>query len=82
MPDKRKGQLKRPRYPMPAFVCDALHERDHMDEYRERPPYQQSDYIWWIISAKREETKMKRLEQMLDELERGCFRYSEIGVKA
>lgn len=56
---------------MPAFVRDALHERDLMDEYRSRPPYQQNDYIWWITEAKREETKMKRLEQMLDELERG-----------
>ena len=29
------------------------------------------DYLMWINTAKREETKQKRLAQMLDELERG-----------
>ena len=42
-----------------------------MDDYRERPAYQQNDYIGWIEKAKREETKMKRLAQMLSELEGG-----------
>jgi len=42
-----------------------------MDSYEERPAYQQNDYLSWISRAKREETKMKRLNQMLDELERG-----------
>jgi hypothetical protein len=35
------------------------------------PPYQQNDYIGWITRAKRQETKEKRLAQMLVELERG-----------
>jgi uncharacterized protein YdeI (YjbR/CyaY-like superfamily) len=42
-----------------------------MDAYRARPDYQQNDYIGWIDRAKREETKQKRLAQMLDELEGG-----------
>ncbi len=42
-----------------------------MDAYHSRPPYQQNDYLGWINRAKRDETKMKRLQQMLDELERG-----------
>lgn len=42
-----------------------------MERYLERPPYQQNDYIGWITKAKREETKQKRLKQMLDELARG-----------
>jgi len=42
-----------------------------MERYYERPPYQQNDYIGWITRAKREETKQKRLNQMLDELEKG-----------
>jgi len=33
--------------------------------------YQQNDYIGWINSAKRNETKQKRLDQMLHELRRG-----------
>ncbi len=42
-----------------------------MDEYSERPAYQQNDYIGWIDRAKLQETKAKRLHQMLDELEAG-----------
>ena len=63
--------MQRPRYEMPAFIRDALLERGLMERYFERPPYQQNDYIGWIDRAKRDETKQKRLAQMLDELERG-----------
>jgi uncharacterized protein YdeI (YjbR/CyaY-like superfamily) len=56
---------------MPDFIKDALLQRDLMDAYRERPAYQQNDYIGWIIRAKRQETIEKRLGQMLDELEIG-----------
>jgi uncharacterized protein YdeI (YjbR/CyaY-like superfamily) len=61
----------RPRYPMPGFIRDALDKNKLMDVYSSRPPYQQNDYIGWITRAKREETKQKRLNQMLDELKRG-----------
>ena len=61
----------RPRYPMPKFMRDALHEQGLMDAYNSRPPYQRNDYIGWITRAKREETKQKRLKQMLDELGKG-----------
>ena len=60
----------RPRYPMPDFIRDALNENDLMDAYHSRPPYQQNDYIGWIQRTKREETKQKRLHQMLDELKK------------
>jgi uncharacterized protein YdeI (YjbR/CyaY-like superfamily) len=56
---------------MPANVRQALKERGLMDAYRTRPPYQQNDYIGWISRAKKEETKARRLAQMLEELERG-----------
>lgn len=62
---------KRERYPMPDFFRDALNMRGLMDSYLTRPPYQQNDYIGWITRAKLEATKQKRLNQMLDELERG-----------
>lgn len=61
----------RPRYPMPDFIREALDTRGLMDAYRSRPPYQQNDYIGWITRAKQEETKQKRLNQMLDELRSG-----------
>lgn len=56
---------------MPAFVKQALEGRGLMDEYIERPAYQQNDYIGWISRAKRQETKEKRLQQMLEEHEKG-----------
>ena len=42
-----------------------------MAAYRARPPYQRNDYLGWIDRAKRPETKARRLQQMLDELEQG-----------
>ena len=63
--------LTRTRLKMPDYIREALTERKLMDAYRERPDYQQNDYIGWIARAKREETKQKRLSQMLDELEGG-----------
>ncbi|MFQ6611340.1 MAG: YdeI/OmpD-associated family protein [Fidelibacterota bacterium] len=71
MSEDKFRNLKRPKYPMPGFVKKALVERGLMDAYRERPAYQQNDYIGWITRAKREETVEKRLAQMLDELESG-----------
>ena len=65
------SNLKRRRNPMPDFVKTALEARDLMDAFNERPAYQQNDYLWWISRAKRQETKLKRLQQMLDELKEG-----------
>ena len=40
-------------------------------DYEARPFYQRNDYLAWIARAKREETRERRLAQMLDELEQG-----------
>ena len=56
---------------MPAFIRRALIDRGVLDAYKDRPPYQQNDYIGWIARAKLSATRDKRLTQMLDELERG-----------
>jgi uncharacterized protein YdeI (YjbR/CyaY-like superfamily) len=71
MSEKQPSRLKRARQPMPAFVRRALMQRGLVDAYETRPPYQQNDYLGWINRPKREETKRKRLAQMLKELERG-----------
>ncbi len=71
MVEDKFRNLKRPRYPMPDFVKEALVERGLMATYQARPAYQQNDYIGWIMRAKRQETIEKRLAQMLDELESG-----------
>lgn len=67
----KKAPARRPRHPMPAFVKRALEESGLMPAYRERPPYQQNDYVGWIAGAKTPATREKRLAQMLDELKRG-----------
>ena len=66
-----KASLKRKTHPVPRFVLNALKRESLMAAFRERPAYQQNDYIGWINSAKRDETKRKRLRQMLAELEQG-----------
>ena len=65
------SKLQRQRNPMPNYIQLALEGRGLIQEYRERPAYQKNDYIGWIDRAKRQETKEKRLRQMLDELEIG-----------
>jgi len=56
---------------MPPFVREALIQWGLIEAYHARPPYQRNDYLLWINGAKREGTKAKRLQQMLDELARG-----------
>ncbi len=65
------SNLKRPRYEMPDFVRDTLEQSGLIAAYESRPAYQQNDYVGWINQAKRQETKDKRLQQMLTELKRG-----------
>lgn len=68
---KKESNLTRNRHEMPEFIRDTLNEHGLMDDYKNRPDYQQNDYIGWITRAKREETRQKRLSQMLDELDVG-----------
>ena len=63
--------LKRRIQKMPKFVKDALVKNKVFDRYKQRPPYQRNDYLWWINNAKRDETKQKRLRQMIEELKVG-----------
>ena len=56
---------------MPAYIREALEARGLLDAYHARPAYQQNDYLGWIERARRPETKEKRLNQMLNELEKG-----------
>jgi uncharacterized protein YdeI (YjbR/CyaY-like superfamily) len=63
--------LTRTRVKMPDYIQKALNERKLMKAYRARPDYQQNDYLAWINRAKRDETRQKRLTQMLDELREG-----------
>lgn len=64
-------KLKRKLNPMPGYIEKALKDNDVKQDYMARPAYQRNDYLGWIASAKKEETKQKRLNQMLDELKIG-----------
>ena len=57
--------------PMPGNVRAALEKRNLMDAYLDRPPYQKDDYLKWIALAAGPAAKQKRLDQMLEELEKG-----------
>lgn len=65
------SRLKRKINPMPQDVEERLVRENLMDAYRRRPPYQQNDYLGWILKAKRPETKEKRIAQMIEELRNG-----------
>lgn len=67
----RTSKLVRPLQDMPDMVRVALEARGLIAQYEARPAYQRNDYLMWINNAKRQETKDKRLAQMLDELATG-----------
>lgn len=56
---------------MPGNVRGALAKRKLLDAFRDRPEYQQNDYLKWIATAAGSAVKQQRLDQMLDELEKG-----------
>jgi len=63
--------MKRPTHPMSDEVAQALQAEDLRDQYDARPWYQRNDYLGWIDRAKRSDTRIRRLRQMLDELRAG-----------
>jgi hypothetical protein len=56
---------------LPGDIKTILLAEDLLDAYENRPFYQRNDYLHWIASAKREETKVNRTRQMLEELRSG-----------
>ena len=66
---------------MPDFVRRALASHGLEAAYWARPPYQRNDYIGWIAGARRQETRERRLAQMLDELRNGD-RYMKMAYRA
>ena len=58
----------RERLPMPDDVMAVLKNENVLADFRARPAYQQNDYLGWISRAVREETRVKRITQMVNEL--------------
>ena len=71
MDETKTSRLKRELHPMPEDVNRALEDAGLTAQYKARPPYQRNDYIGWITRGKLESTRLKRLNQMIDELRRG-----------
>jgi uncharacterized protein YdeI (YjbR/CyaY-like superfamily) len=65
--------MARPRESITREISDALIDRGLRDAYDARPPYQRNDYLRWIEAAKTDETRARRLAQMLDELADGAI---------
>jgi uncharacterized protein YdeI (YjbR/CyaY-like superfamily) len=65
------SNLKRQLQSMPDDVREALEQRGLIKAYDERPAYQRNDYLGWISRARRDATRSKRIEQMLEELATG-----------
>jgi uncharacterized protein YdeI (YjbR/CyaY-like superfamily) len=65
------SRMTRDIHEMPQDVVEALTRHRVMKAYRDRPPYQQNDYVGWITRAKLPATREKRLQQMLTELKTG-----------
>jgi uncharacterized protein YdeI (YjbR/CyaY-like superfamily) len=66
-----KNLKQRSVHAMPGFVRKALDRRKLTEAYRARPTYQQNDYLGWIAQARIQDAMDKRLEQMLEELDKG-----------
>ena len=56
---------------MPEDIAARLATAGLSDAYAARPAYQRNDYLGWIARAKRQETREKRIVQMLTELASG-----------
>jgi len=65
------SRMRREIHGMPDDIRAALESRRLMAAYRDRPAYQQNDYVGWISRSKLPATRAKRLAQMLDELQGG-----------
>jgi hypothetical protein len=66
------GRMQFPtKQPMPGNVRAALEKRNLMEAYFARPQYQKTEYLKWIALAAGPAAKQKRLDQMLEELEKG-----------
>lgn len=65
------SKLKRAINPMPQELLERLKLEKLDTAYSLRPPYQQNDYLGWILRAKTLNTREKRISQMLEELRNG-----------
>lgn len=68
-------------FDIPEEYKDFLKEHGLHQEYKNRAFYQQRGWIEWIESAKHEETRQKRAQTMLTELQNGQYMPSKADRK-
>jgi uncharacterized protein YdeI (YjbR/CyaY-like superfamily) len=56
---------------MPDDIKTVLISENVLADYDARPAYQRNDYIGWITRATKQETRIKRINQMVSELKAG-----------
>jgi uncharacterized protein YdeI (YjbR/CyaY-like superfamily) len=66
---------------MPDDILELLESENLLSDYLARPAYQRNDYLGWIARAARPETRLKRVNQMLEELRVGGV-YMKMGHPA
>jgi hypothetical protein len=75
---KAAPRAKRPELPMPADFAAAIKKEPKASAYwKTLPPSCRREYIEWIVTAKREETRTRRLSSAVDMLHAGRRRNEE-----
>ena len=70
--DRRRTRPLSPKNELPAELRDALEIHPNAAKtYRSLPPTYQKQYILWIATAKRTETRQRRTKEAIKKLERG-----------
>ncbi len=60
-------------FDVPHEYESFLRENGQLEAYKARPYYQQKGWVQWIEQAKQEETRQKRKDKMLEELQEGTY---------
>lgn len=66
-PERPPGKPKpREEYPLPTYLRRALRaNKKAWENFRKLPPSARRNYVGWITTAKKEETRRKRMEEAL-----------------
>jgi uncharacterized protein YdeI (YjbR/CyaY-like superfamily) len=62
---------QRPPEMIEPYASQFRRHRPAWKFFQEQPPYYRKTLTWWIVSAKREETRLKRLGQLIEASEKG-----------
>src|SRR5207247_8706964 len=63
--EQRSAELVEP------YLGKLKRNRKSWEFFQAQPPSYRKTVNWWIVSAKREETRLKRLEQLIEESAQG-----------